>query len=99
MSRLQLRLDGFYSHYDVAGGVPDITIQATNGTQTFEGRTDRQGRFSIMAPAARYEVKPQLPPSLVRLFDQPITAIVDRCSGEVSVPVATVPLRGTVRFA
>ena len=98
--RLQLRLDGFYVHYDTPGGVADVPIRVADGDRVHETRTDANGHFSIRGVSpGRHVVQPQLPAQYAPLFDREHTVRVDTCSGETGIAVATIPLRGTVQAA
>jgi hypothetical protein len=98
--RMQLRLDGFFMHFDGGVGVPDVPIRVRDGAQVLEAHTDAAGRFSMsgLRPGS-HRVEAQLPPQYAPLFDREHTANVDSSSGELSVIVTTVPLRGTARPA
>lgn len=40
----------------VSTGVPGVLVRATGNGQTYEGKSDRQGRFRIEVPPGRYAV-------------------------------------------
>jgi hypothetical protein len=98
--RLQLQLDGFYLHYDTAGGIADVPVRLADGDRRRETRTDANGDFSIrdVSPGP-HVVQPQLPGRYAPLFERENTVTVDTCSGEAGIGVATIPLRGTVQAA
>ena len=100
VERLELLLDGAFMHHETRGGLPGIRILVTEGGRVREAHTDSNGRFVFdgITPGV-YSLDARLPPSYSPLFEERIVARVDSCSGEVSIPVMTVPLRGTVRPA
>src|SRR3954447_22557795 len=100
IDRSQLRLNGQLADFAEMGGISNVPVRITDRGQVREAHTDATGRFWFdrVSPGT-YVVDAELPAAYAPLFKERVTAEVDDCSGQVSIPVTTVPLRGTVHAA
>jgi hypothetical protein len=100
VARFELRLDGFYMHGDLTGGVPGIPITVRDSHQAYEATSDERGWFTLLGlKPGKYELDARLPARYEPLFDHQGSVNMNGCLAEAEVVVAAVPLKGTVRNA